>query len=332
MVQRLQRFSQGGLFRCRALEAVAGDMLALAPAAAGPAGAPGGASARSGAATFFRLADEGPTVRGGDAFAADGPVPADGAAGGAPREASGGAGGAPPSDRAARLTALGGGAASAERPGAAPAAPAAGDGAAGSVRAVRGSLEEATTPAAAPAAGPPAAPAAASGDAAACQAGCGDAGGAHAGSLRVPAAAEAFPEIQPTTPDASAGRSGAGGPDAVGAAGRAGGARRAGAGAGAAEAPPAAAEADAPGPAAGAAADADQGWAEPRNGAGAAAGDGCVELPVVTPFSHRLQALIKRVSAAPVRPRRPSCPRPAALGGHVRSCCAVHACVRKALR
>ena len=61
-----QRFSQGGLIRCRALERVAEDMLAMAP---GQAPGPGAAdiSAR-GLRAFFRLDSDGPTVRDGRAY------------------------------------------------------------------------------------------------------------------------------------------------------------------------------------------------------------------------------------------------------------------------
>ncbi|KAK9837479.1 hypothetical protein WJX81_005438 [Elliptochloris bilobata] len=58
VVQRLQRFSQGGLIRCRALERVAEDMLAMAPGQA-PVGT-ADISAR-GARSFFRLDGDGPT-------------------------------------------------------------------------------------------------------------------------------------------------------------------------------------------------------------------------------------------------------------------------------
>lgn len=58
-----QRFSQGGLLRCRVLERIAEDMLAMAPDQA-PDALPG---SRSGV-SFFRLTGDEPTVRAGRAF------------------------------------------------------------------------------------------------------------------------------------------------------------------------------------------------------------------------------------------------------------------------
>ena len=76
----VQRFSQGGLIRCRALERVAEDMLAMAPDQAPDPGA-ADISAR-GLRAFFRLDSDGPTVRDGRAYFGSGAAP-DGAAAGA---------------------------------------------------------------------------------------------------------------------------------------------------------------------------------------------------------------------------------------------------------
>lgn len=81
-----QRFSQGGLIRCRALERVAEDMLAMAPDQAPDPGA-ADISAR-GLRAFFRLDSDGPTVRDGRAYLGSGAAPdparaPDGAAAGA---------------------------------------------------------------------------------------------------------------------------------------------------------------------------------------------------------------------------------------------------------
>lgn len=68
-----QRFSQGGLIRCRALERVAEDMLTMAPdQAPGPSTAD--ISAR-GLRAFFRLDSDGPTVRDGRAYFGSGLAP-----------------------------------------------------------------------------------------------------------------------------------------------------------------------------------------------------------------------------------------------------------------
>ena len=62
----LQRFTQGGLIRCRALERVAQDMLAMAPDQA-PGQSTADISAR-GLRTFLRLDSDGPTVHDGRAY------------------------------------------------------------------------------------------------------------------------------------------------------------------------------------------------------------------------------------------------------------------------
>lgn len=68
-----QRFSQGGLIRCRALERVAEDMLAMAPDQA-PDHSTADISAR-GLRAFFRLDSDGPTVRDGRAYYGSGAAP-----------------------------------------------------------------------------------------------------------------------------------------------------------------------------------------------------------------------------------------------------------------